>query len=129
MTIREIEARTGLPRANVRYYESEGLIRPTRGENGYRNYSEEDCQTLLKIKLLRQLDCSLEDIRAVQLGELPLEDLLARQLAGLRARQSELEQARLLCEQLQADRVAVIFWSRERITPDPAGRPRSGWTA
>ena len=51
MTIREIEARTGLPRANVRYYESEGLIRPTRGENGYRNYSEEDCQTLLKIKL------------------------------------------------------------------------------
>ena len=105
MTIREIEARTGLPRANVRYYESEGLIRPTRGENGYRNYSEEDCQTLLKIKLLRQLDCSLEDIRAVQLGELSLEDLLARQLAGLRARQSELEQARLLCEQLQADRV------------------------
>ena len=66
MTIREIEARTGLPRANVRYYESEGLIRPTRGENGYRNYSEEDCQTLLKIKLLRQLDCSLEDIRALK---------------------------------------------------------------
>ena len=132
MTIREIEARTGLPRANVRYYESEGLIRPTRGENGYRNYSEEDCQTLLKIKLLRQLDCSLEDIRAVQLGELPLEDLLARQLAGLRARQSELEQARLLCEQLQADRVEwdtiqperYLSWSLPPVQPEVADTVR-----
>ena len=132
MTIREIEARTGLPRANVRYYESEGLIRPTRGENGYRNYSEEDCQTLLKIKLLRQLDCSLEDIRAVQLGELPLEDLLARQLAGLRARQSELEQARLLCEQLQADRVEwdtiqperYLSWSLPPVRPEVADTVR-----
>lgn len=28
MTIREIEDATGLPRANVRYYESLGLIHP-----------------------------------------------------------------------------------------------------
>ena len=132
MTIREIEARTGLPRANVRYYESEGLIRPTRGENGYRNYSEEDCQTLLKIKLLRQLDCSLEDIRAVQLGELPLEDLLARQLAERRARQSEVEQGRLLCEQLQADRVEwdtiqperYLSWSLPPVRPEVADTVR-----
>lgn len=30
MTIREIEDATGLPRANVRYYESLGLIHPAR---------------------------------------------------------------------------------------------------
>ena len=68
MTIKEIEDRTGLPRANIRFYESQGLIAPSRGENGYRDYSQEDCQTLLKIKLLRKLDCSLEDIRSPPSG-------------------------------------------------------------
>ena len=67
MTIKEIEDRTGLPRANIRFYESQGLIAPSRGENGYRDYSQEDCQTLLKIKLLRKLDVPLEEIRRMQL--------------------------------------------------------------
>ena len=40
MTVKEVEERTGLPRANIRYYESEGLIHPARGENGYRDYRQ-----------------------------------------------------------------------------------------
>ena len=64
MTVKEVEERTGLPRANIRYYESEGLIHPARGENGYRDYRQEDVDTLLKIKLLRQVGFSLEVIRA-----------------------------------------------------------------
>ena len=83
MTIKEIEARTGLPRASVRYYESEGLISPARGDNGYRDYSEEDCTLLLKIKLLRQLGCSLEDVKALQAGERPLDEVLEERLAQL----------------------------------------------
>ena len=66
MTVKEVEERTGLPRANIRYYESEGLIHPARGENGYRDYRQEDLDTLLKIKLLRQVGFSLEEIRALQ---------------------------------------------------------------
>ena len=42
MTIKEIETLSGLPRANIRYYESEGLISPKRAENGYREYSQAD---------------------------------------------------------------------------------------
>ena len=38
MTIKEVEAHTGLARANIRYYESQGLISPVRRENGYREY-------------------------------------------------------------------------------------------
>ena len=37
MTIKEVESRTELVRANIRYYESQGLISPVRRENGYRN--------------------------------------------------------------------------------------------
>lgn len=104
MTIKEIEDRTGLPRANIRFYESQGLIAPSRGENGYRDYSQEDCQTLLKIKLLRKLDCSLEDIRSLQAGEQSLDQLLEQRLAQLEGRYAELEQAKALCQKLREDR-------------------------
>ena len=45
MTIKELEARTGMVRANIRYYEEEGLLAPRRLDNGYRDYSEEDVRT------------------------------------------------------------------------------------
>ena len=77
MTIREIEDATGLPRANVRYYESLGLIHPARAANGYRDYRQEDLDTLLNIKLLRQLDCSLEDIQALEKGTRSLDQVLS----------------------------------------------------
>ena len=38
MTIKDMELQTGLARANIRYYEAEGLISPERAENGYREY-------------------------------------------------------------------------------------------
>ena len=46
MNIKEIEERSGLTRANIRYYEQEGLLAPARRENKYRDYSEEDLETL-----------------------------------------------------------------------------------
>lgn len=105
MTIKEVETITGLPRANVRFYEAQGLIHPSRGDNGYRDYSQDDLAVLEKIKLLRQLGCSLEDIRALQQGELSLGHLLEDRLTELSQQQNNTEQAIRLCRQLQADRV------------------------
>lgn len=34
MTIKELEVRTGMVRANIRYYEEEGLLSPRRLDNG-----------------------------------------------------------------------------------------------
>ena len=76
MTIADVESRTGLTRANIRFYEREGLLHPERQENGYRNYTEANVETLLKIKLLRKLSVSLEDIRAIQAGQLSLDGYL-----------------------------------------------------
>ena len=58
MNIKEIEERSGLTRANIRYYEQEGLLAPARRENKYRDYSEEDLETLLRIALLFILPAS-----------------------------------------------------------------------
>ncbi len=93
MTIHELEKRTGLPRASIRFYEKEGLIAPKRLANGYRDYSEEDALAVEKIALLRRLDLPLEDIRRVQSGEVPLGIALEKQDEALVARQKETEQA------------------------------------
>lgn len=105
MNIREIEQQLGIPRANVRYYEKEGLLRPARGENNYRNYSDEDIETLKKIKLLRQLDMPVDTIRAVQAGEVTLEAALGRQSQLLANESAKLEQSQTICRSILDDRV------------------------
>ena len=105
MTVKEVEERTGLPRANIRYYESEGLIHPARGENGYRDYRQEDVDTLLKVKLLRQVGFSLEEILSLQKGALALEPALDRRIAALTAEQTELGQAAGVCRAMREDHV------------------------
>ena len=56
MTIREIEARCQMERANIRFYEREGLLTAQRLPNGYRDYTEEDVQTLLRIRVYSAKD-------------------------------------------------------------------------
>ena len=46
MNISAVEIRTGLTRANIRYYESEGLLHPDRLPNGYRDYTDSHVETL-----------------------------------------------------------------------------------
>lgn len=72
MTIKEIETLSGLPRANIRYYESEGLITPKRAENGYREYSQADAEVLLRVKLLRALGLRIDTIKSLAAGTLML---------------------------------------------------------
>lgn len=90
MTIKEIEELTGMTRANVRYYEAEGLIHPARKENGYRVYSEEDAAALLKIRLLRCLDISIEEIKAIQLGTASMKEALRQSLDIQKEKQSQI---------------------------------------
>ena len=105
MTIKEVEARTGLARANIRYYEEQGFFAPERGENGYRNYTGRDVDLLLKVKLLRQLGFSLEDIRDLQRGDRDLPSALELREAGLEKEQRELDRAAALCRELREDGV------------------------
>ena len=63
MKIHEVEALVGVTKKNIRFYEQEGLLNPSRSNNGYRDYSPEDVKTLQQIKLLRKLDIPLEEIK------------------------------------------------------------------
>ncbi|MBR1781871.1 MAG: MerR family transcriptional regulator, partial [Oscillospiraceae bacterium] len=106
MNIKEIETRSGLTRANVRFYEAEGLLHPARGENGYRDYSEEDLALLLRVRLLRTLGVGLAEIRALIAGSATLTEVLSGQEETLRRRQREDAIAEQVCRQMEADGAA-----------------------
>ncbi len=136
MTIKEIEERTGLPRASVRFYEKEKLIDPAREENGYRNYSEEDCRLLRKIRLCRELGCSLEEIRQLQAGTVPLEEVLEERLKQMAGEREERERLEALCRKLRADGADwgsldpenYLDWTPEPVAPEvPEVRFRIPW--
>ena len=105
MTIKEIEEASGLPRANIRFYENEGFISPARGENGYRDYSFDDLKLLNKIKLLRQLKIPLDEIRALKAGDADLTDVLDRRISEIGAELRRLEDSRTVCGEILHDGV------------------------
>lgn len=100
MTIKDMETRTGMTRANIRFYEKEGLLLPRREENGYRDYTEADLQELEKIKLLRMLEVPLEEIRLVQSGQRTLSIVLEKQLVQLSKEQAQLDRVQTVCQEV-----------------------------
>ncbi len=101
MLIRDLEHATGLDRATIRFYEREGLITPQRLENGYRVYSDGDRDALMKIKLLRQLGMTLEQIKEIQQGRGELSSALSAQLHILDGRIQSMERAKDVCQQIR----------------------------
>lgn len=63
MQIKDVEKLTGLTAKSIRYYESMGLLSVKRNEeNDYRYYTEDNVYQLKKIKLLRYLGFSIQEI-------------------------------------------------------------------
>ncbi len=65
MQIGDVSERSGLSVKTIRYYEDIGLIRPFRGPNGYRDFSESDIHKLAFLARARSLGFSIEDCRAL----------------------------------------------------------------
>lgn len=105
MTIKDIEARTGMTRANIRFYESEGLLSPARSANGYRDYSDHDLEVLKRIKLLRSLRIPLEEIKALHNDSDDLLHTLDRHIAALNAERQGIDRSARVCRDMRADGV------------------------
>lgn len=66
MNIGTASRRSGVPAKTIRYYESIGLIRPAdRRDNNYRDYSDDDVQTLRFISRARGLGFSVKEVGAL----------------------------------------------------------------
>lgn len=100
MTIKEVESLTGMPRASVRFYEAEGLFHPQREKNGYRSYTQENVDELLRIRLLRMLEVSVEEIRELAAGRLALSDCLRGHMTRLKDAQVKSVRSAEICRRL-----------------------------
>ena len=62
MLIGELSRRSGIGAHLLRYYETQGLLEPRRGANGYREYAEADVLTVAQIRGLLEAGLSTRDI-------------------------------------------------------------------
>ena len=107
-------SRTGLSRSNIRFYEKEKLIEPSRNEsNGYRDYSENDVENIKKIAYLRTLGISIEDIRSIISEKVTLQEMLKKQKEVLKNQITDLNKAKLMCEKM-LDEDCLLYTSPMR---------------
>ena len=129
MKINEVEAAVGVTKKNIRFYEEEGLITPSREPgNGYRSYSQADVERLRRIKLLRKLDVPLADIREMLEGRKTLAEGMAQQLERLSTRRKDLNEAIGFCEMLEKDTVSLNELDVEQTLARLAAREEQGVT-
>lgn len=102
MNIKETEKEVGIRKANIRYYEDQGLIIPKRNQaNNYRDYSEEDIRILKKIKTLRLLGISVADIKELQEDKAALDEILEKRITEIEGELAGLKETKELCRMLQ----------------------------
>ena len=65
MKIGDVAEASGLSAKTIRYYEDIGLVRPVRGENGYRAFVETDVHKLTFLARARSLGFSIKDCRTL----------------------------------------------------------------
>lgn len=103
MNVQEVERKTGLTRANIRFYEKQGLLKPLRKANGYRDYSSDDVKELLKIKLMRELDISIEDIDRLQREEEKLSSVINERISAISEERETLSDSRMICQSISEE--------------------------
>lgn len=63
MLLNDVIKEVGITKRAVKYYEEKGLLSVDKDDNGYRNYTHQDIETLKKITLYRKLGISIKDIQ------------------------------------------------------------------
>jgi DNA-binding transcriptional MerR regulator len=106
LTLSEVRRRTGLSARTLRFYETRGLLRPVRSDNGRRCYDADQLARLHRVLLLRGAGFTLAQI-AILMGTRhpPMAETISVQLAALRAERDALTSKISLIEQL-ADAVS-----------------------
>jgi DNA-binding transcriptional MerR regulator len=63
MLIGELAQRAGTSARTLRYYEEQGLVRPQRDANGYRQYDDAELRVVHEIRSLLAVGLGLDDIK------------------------------------------------------------------
>ncbi|MGL4374628.1 MAG: MerR family transcriptional regulator, partial [Turicibacter sp.] len=103
MKISEVESCLGLSAKSIRFYEEEGLITPKRLKNGYRDYSQDDVNQLMQIKLCRQLGISIQDLKKILNTQTSIKTVLNERSEQLSDEIMHLKEMKKICDRLRAE--------------------------
>lgn len=126
MKIKEVEELLSVSRSNIRFYEREGLLRPKREGNNYRDYSDEDVECLRKILVLRKLGFSVEEILAMQKGELSLPDAALENIKRLEEEIEALKGAIEITREISKENTSYDEMDGEKLWEDIHHREGAG---
>lgn len=112
MKINDAEKLLGITKANIRFYEKENLLTPTRTEKGYREYSEADILRLKDIIILRKLGIPIQQIQNILDGVLPLQEALDSNILALQEEIEKLNGSLALCQQLKQEDIQALDTER-----------------
>ena len=107
MKIKQVEELVGITKKNIRYYEEQGLLQIERAENGYREYHQKDVIRLQEIKLLRKIDISIEEMRALFEQKESLQICLEQHLKELEHRKGSLGKMQEICERMIQEHLSL----------------------
>lgn len=97
MNIKIVSEKTGLTKKAIKYYESEGLINPSKNNcNNYREYTDEDIVKLNLIGALRAIDVPTMEIKSLVDGAKDLQAVMKSTLEKINETISNLEKSRLI---------------------------------
>ncbi|KGM95401.1 MerR family transcriptional regulator [Clostridium botulinum] len=97
MNIKLASEKTGLTKKAIKYYESVGLINPSKNsENNYRDYTEEDIIKLNLIASLRILDIPISEIKLLIEGNKTIDKVMKDTLKTINDSRSNLEKSKLI---------------------------------
>lgn len=106
MLINEVESKVGLSKKTIRYYEASDLFTPKRSSvNDYRNYTEEDVALLKKIKFLRELDVSIQEIKCLSRKEISLRDCMQDRIEKLSEYEKNYQKIKQMCKEIYQDNI------------------------
>ena len=91
MTTHEVEEMLDITKKMLIYYENEGLVKPTRDNNNYRNYSQEDISRIKFILLLREMDVNIEEIKQIINEKKSIRDILESKKDMIKKQHLDLE--------------------------------------
>ena len=97
MQIHEASSIVGLTHKSIRYYEEEGLLKPKRNNNSYREYDSEDIKNLKLIKFLRELNVPIFEIKKLKNQELTLESCLQERIKKIEEQEKNYEIIKNMC--------------------------------
>ncbi|MEG0275465.1 MAG: MerR family transcriptional regulator [Coprobacillus sp.] len=97
MRIKDVELKTGLSAKAIRFYEGKGLIEISRNHSDYREYSEDDIEKLLRIKLLRKCGLSIQELIDIEKGNQKLDDILYERIEVFNKEELDRNDCKNLC--------------------------------